>query len=301
MTARSLHSAFGHAIKSTTSTRLRRLNVVVMLSAAKHLAAAATHRLVPLGYRRCLQELPLACGERVTFLTGKVTKAMSARGDGRRAGARRLPCAACRPRAGANSPIHGLEHARLALAPVCAARRRPRARKIKSSVSEPSIHGTVFPARPLLAERSIGSFSPPSARRTPEGSARRASARGKATRLRPAKGRRAEPNALGRSRGRGDLASARCASLGTLARRTPGMVIGAPRRRPRTRAAGATAGGCFFGHFLSKESGPLGGNRAEPGGVPMLHARAGATSNASLRTTAKTGAPGARHEGSARR
>ncbi len=235
-----------------------------MLSAAKHLAAAATHRLVPLGYRRCLQELPLACGERVTFLTGKVTKAMSARGDGRRAGARRLPCAACRPRAGANSPIHGLEHARLALAPVCAARRRPRARKIKSSVSEPSIHGTVFPARPLLAERSIGSFSPPSARRTPEGSARRASARGKATRLRPAKGRRAEPNALGRSRGRGDLASARCASLGTLARRTPGMVIGAPRRRPRTRAAGVTAGGRFFGQLSFKRKWPA---RRQPSGT----------------------------------
>ena len=72
MTARSLHSASGHTIESATSTRLRRLNVVVMLSAAKHLAAAATHRLVPLGYRRCLQELPLACGERVPFFTAGI-------------------------------------------------------------------------------------------------------------------------------------------------------------------------------------------------------------------------------------
>ncbi len=229
-------------VQTTASTRRRRRNGVVMLSAAKHLASVAipVHRLVPLGCRRCLQELPLACGERVPFFAPpkKGTKE------------RRPP---------ARRPLRGC------------VRRRPVPRRC---IPAPARQGR-DPSRPSCGpfgrrrtaargEPELCGFSPPSARRTPKGSARRASARGEATRLRPAKGRRAEPNALGRSRGRGDLASARCASLGTLARRTPGMAIGAPRRRPRTRAAGATAGGRFFGHLSFKRKWPA---RRQPSGT----------------------------------
>ena len=237
MTARSLHPALGHTIKSTASTRLRRPNVAfVMLSAAKHLAAAASsaHRLVPLGCRRACHFL-LRGQEKVS----KEKAAPRAAPLGRWPGGcvRRRPV----PRRCIPAPARqGRDPSRPSCGPF--GRRRTAAR------GEPELCG----------------FSPPSARRTPKGSARRASARGEATRLRPAKGRRAEPNALGRSRGRGDLASARCASLGTLARRTPGMAIGAPRRRPRTRAAGATAGGRFFGHLSFKRKWPA---RRQPSGT----------------------------------
>ena len=63
-----------------------------------------------------------AAAARATFLSGKVAKAIHAAAS---AVLRTVPCAARRPRAGANSPIHGLEHARLSLAPGCAARRWP--------------------------------------------------------------------------------------------------------------------------------------------------------------------------------
>jgi hypothetical protein len=72
-----------------------------------------------------LGKVPLfrpAAAAQATFLLGKVAKAIHAAAC---AVLRTVPCAARRPRAGANSPIHGLEHARLSLAPNCAARRRP--------------------------------------------------------------------------------------------------------------------------------------------------------------------------------
>src|SRR5690348_10255159 len=63
-------------------------------------------------------------GERVTFLSGKVTKAIGAEHDGL-ANIRlaRLPCASRRARAGANSYILVLKQSRLSRAPGCDARR----------------------------------------------------------------------------------------------------------------------------------------------------------------------------------
>ena len=84
-------------------------------------------RVLCVNDRSCLGlgEAPLfraAAAARATFLAGKVAKAIHAAAC---AVLRTVPCAARRPRAGANSPIHGLEHARLSLAPGCAARRWP--------------------------------------------------------------------------------------------------------------------------------------------------------------------------------
>ena len=279
MIAHSLHSALGRTIKSTTSTRRRRLNVaVVMLSAAKHLAAAATHRLVPLGYRRCLQELPLACGERVPFFAPPKKGTKERRPPARRplrGCVRRRPV----PRRCIPAPARqGRDPSRPSCGP--SGRRRTAARGETGAARErPAMEGRAGHAVPGTDGCYVSALDRPrlcagvcSAAFHP---------------LRRGGGQRDQP--AGRAQGM----RSRAARQGWRSVRPAGSREPAQRARPQ--------GAVSLANFLSKESGPLGGSRAEPGGVPMVYARAGATSTASLRTTAKAGATGACHEGSATR
>ena len=150
-------------------------------------------RVLCVNDRSCLGlgEAPLfraAAAARATFLAGKVAKAIHAAACAVLrtvpCAARRVPCPLSHPASrpsparafrararsacaapGANSPIHGLEHARLSLAPGCAARRWPTLPRSKATAR---------------VARVLSFFIPLRQRRDCAGNARSVSARGEA-------------------------------------------------------------------------------------------------------------------------
>ena len=231
MNTRGLHLVLAPALKSTASTRLRRAGYFPF--------GESNQSQVP---PRRRQSTSRASEPSLHGAVSPATPSLAWRSP-----PRELPCSSQ-----ARHPTPGLEQARLALASVCAARRCPRARKIRSRAVVPGIPATVSPARPSMTELRLTPFGAADAAGiSPQGE--RKGWRPRACGL-PGAGR-ARPNALGRSRGQGDLASARCASLGALARPAGG-------REPAQRAR--PQGESFFGQLSFKRKWPA---RRQPSGT----------------------------------